>query len=204
MNVATLVSPSATGVLSTMDSSQTMSNLAHTELARYADASQPDDFLKAWLQEERKKFPTPVLLARFAEGKFSNDRLEALLDLGFDSWIVGQPSVVLVEKICAKISSNRVYHSKRYGRLLLQGGYLSCGEKKVKFSAKELSIFRRLLDAEGKSISREQLLLDHGYKPDTNSHTIETHMYRIKEKMKLVGMGDSIQNRTKEGYTLVL
>jgi DNA-binding response OmpR family regulator len=204
MNVATLVPESATGLVSVAHVGQMANNLTHAVLALYADASHPDSFLTAWLQMQKKKVPTPVLLVRFETTEFTNERLETLLDLGFDGWIMGQPSPTLVEKICAKISQDRVYHSPKYGQLLLRGDLVSCGVKKVKFSFKESSIFRLLLDAGGKPVTRSQLLIAHGYRPDTNTHTIETHIYRMKDKLKQLGIEGAIYYKNKQGYILSL
>ncbi|MES2966469.1 MAG: winged helix-turn-helix domain-containing protein [Patescibacteria group bacterium] len=152
---------------------------------------------------EKKKVPTPVLLARIPEGEFTNDRLEALLDLGFDWYVIGTPSASLVEKICARITKSTVVESCRYGRLKLQGQMFYRDEKSVKLTDKESRLLRTLFEAKGEPVPRAHLMRVHGYKIDANTHTIESHLTRLRKKFRLLGFGEEvISHASKEGYNL--
>lgn len=179
-------------------------NLAHSALAQIADANQSDAFLGIWLQQQRMKVPRPILLARFDQGEFSNERLEQLLDLGFDDAIIGTPTLSLIEKKCAKINGTILRESDRYGRLWLVGNILSRGRRKVKFTNKELALLQVLLEARGEKVPHEQLRVIHGYVAEATSHTIETHMYRIRQRLKSIGLENAIPTRSKGGYQLLL
>ncbi len=194
----------ATASLAIAGKNQDVENMSPSVRVLFAEANQTDDLLKTWLQEQKKKVPTPVLLARFATDEYSNERLETLLDLGFDSWIVGVPPLTLIEKICAKISNDVVCVSSTYGRIFLQGNQFWRGKKQIKLSIKESLILRILLKARNVPVSIAQLLIANGYKPDTNTHTIETHIYRMKQKLKQLGMEEVIKNKVNEGYVLLL
>ncbi len=204
MYVATREPAPVIAALTETGKNQDAGNVSYPVMAMLAEANQSDDFLKGWLLDQRKKVPTPVLLARFAPDEFSNERLEVLLDLGFDSWVVGMPSWSLIEKICSKVSSDLLYVSVKYGRLFLHGNLFWRGKVQIKLSTKESLILRMLLKAGNAPVSIEQLLIAHGYKPDTKTHTIETHIYRLKQKLQTLRMENTIVNIKKEGYRLLL
>ena len=198
------ISKPVTAVRTGAGKNQDAGNVSHCVRALFAEAHESDDVLVVWLQEQRKKIPAPVLLARFATGEYSNDRLEALLDLGFDSWIIGVPPLSLIEKICAKVTGDFMCKSSKYGLLFQQGNLFWREKEQVKLSTKESQILRMLLTARNATVSIEQLLVAHGYKPDTNTHTIESHIYRLKLKLQRLGMENVIVNIKKEGYKIDL
>jgi DNA-binding response OmpR family regulator len=58
-------------------------------------------------------------------------------------------------------------------------------KKKIRLTEKEAAILRYLYRAGGKPVSREQLLGEvWGYNAGVNTHTLETHIYRLRQKME--------------------
>lgn len=57
--------------------------------------------------------------------------------------------------------------------------------KKVRLTEKEVSILKFLYRAEGKPVAREVLLTEvWGYNAAANTHTLETHIYRLRQKIE--------------------
>jgi DNA-binding response OmpR family regulator len=58
--------------------------------------------------------------------------------------------------------------------------------KKIRLTEKETNILKYLYRADGKPISREQLLTEvWGYNTGVTTHTLETHVYRLRQKIEL-------------------
>ena len=183
---------------------QSVGNIKHQLIARFADAYLPIETLKEWLKEQRCLDPALVLFAQFEEGRFSNERLEALLIVGFDSYLVGIPSPTLVSRLCQPINGSLVRVSERFGHLYLKGDFLHRGAKKVKFSKKELVLVRALMAARSNPLSEEELRIVHGVPPTAVSHTVGTHIFRLKVKLKGLDMHHAIEYQKNKGYYLVL
>ena len=57
--------------------------------------------------------------------------------------------------------------------------------KKVRLTEKETNILKYLYRAGGKSVSREELLTEvWGYNAGVTTHTLETHVYRLRQKVE--------------------
>ena len=58
-------------------------------------------------------------------------------------------------------------------------------QKKVRLTEKETNILKYLYRAGGKSVSREELLTEvWGYNAGVTTHTLETHVYRLRQKIE--------------------
>jgi DNA-binding response OmpR family regulator len=80
-------------------------------------------------------------------------------------------------------------------------------ERTVRLTDKEVAILRRLAEAAGAVVSREDLLADvWGYSADLDTHTLETHIYRLRRKMEDGGDEDSpgLLRTEPGGYRLAL
>ena len=76
--------------------------------------------------------------------------------------------------------------------------------KKIRLTEKETAILIRLSAANGEPVSRKILLEEvWGYKTGINSHTLETHIYRLRKKIEELGSGNSFLKTSREGYELV-
>jgi DNA-binding response OmpR family regulator len=59
---------------------------------------------------------------------------------------------------------------------------------KVRLTDRDVEILDRLAAAGDDGLSRDQLLTEvWGWKPDLETHTVETHLYRLRRKLKPIG-----------------
>lgn len=97
---------------------------------------------------------------------------------------------------------------KRIGKyLFLEDESLLFGpddSKKIRLTEKEMAILIRLSAANGESVSRKTLLEEvWGYKAGINSHTLETHIYRLRKKTDDLGSSSSFLKTSRDGYKLL-
>ena len=79
---------------------------------------------------------------------------------------------------------------------------LKRGNKILKITEKETN-FIDMLNSYKKSLSKDYILKKiWAYSPDTDTHTVETHIYRLRQKIKdNFGDSDFIKN-TEDGYSI--
>ena len=76
-------------------------------------------------------------------------------------------------------------------------------QKKVRLTDKETNILKYLYRAGGKVISREELLTEvWGYNAGVTTHTLETHVYRLRQKIEPDPTGPKILITEAGGYRL--
>lgn len=62
---------------------------------------------------------------------------------------------------------------------------ITADDRKVRLTEKETNILKYLYRAGGKPVSREELLHEvWGYNPNVTTHTLETHIYRLRQKIE--------------------
>jgi DNA-binding response OmpR family regulator len=62
---------------------------------------------------------------------------------------------------------------------------LTSDEKKIRLTEKETNILKYLYRAGGKSVARDELLSEvWGYNAAVTTHTLETHIYRLRQKIE--------------------
>ena len=103
---------------------------------------------------------------------------------------------------------DKVMVPKRIGKyLLLEDESLLVGpddSKRIRLTEKETAILMRLSAANGESVNRKTLLEEvWGYKAGINSHTLETHIYRLRKKIEQLGSSSSFLTTSREGYKLL-
>jgi DNA-binding response OmpR family regulator len=77
--------------------------------------------------------------------------------------------------------------------------------RKVRLTERERSILRYLYRAEERSVPREILLKEvWGYNSGVNTHTLETHIYRLRQKIEKDATVPTILVTESGGYRLVL
>jgi DNA-binding response OmpR family regulator len=75
--------------------------------------------------------------------------------------------------------------------------------KKTRLTEKEAAILRFLYRAAGKSVSRETLLGEvWGYNAGVNTHTLETHIYRLRQKIERDPATATLLVTAEGGYRL--
>jgi len=76
-------------------------------------------------------------------------------------------------------------------------------QKKIRLTEKETNILKYLYRAGEKPVSREELLAEvWGYNAGVTTHTLETHVYRLRQKIEPEGMGAKLLLTEAGGYRL--
>ena len=76
-------------------------------------------------------------------------------------------------------------------------------DRKIKLTEKEAAILKFLLRANGKTVSREQMLGEvWSYRTEVNTHTLETHIYRLRQKIESNPREAKIVVTEQGGYRL--
>jgi DNA-binding response OmpR family regulator len=79
------------------------------------------------------------------------------------------------------------------------------GEVKVRLTDRETALLRHLYQAGGERVSRETLLKDvFGMNPFADTHTLETHIYRLRRKLEPGRGRPSLLRTERGGYRLVV
>ena len=79
---------------------------------------------------------------------------------------------------------------------------LKKGKKLLKITEKETH-FIDMLNSHNKSLSRNYILKKiWAYSSDTDTHTVETHIYRLRQKIKDSFNDNNFIKNTKDGYSL--
>ena len=113
------------------------------------------------------------------------------LDAGADDY-VAKPFkfAVLLARIRAQLrsheqSENAVFHIGPYEFRPAQKLLIDEAKKKVRLTEKETNILKYLYRAGGKPVGREELLTEvWGYNAGVTTHTLETHIYRLRQKIE--------------------
>jgi DNA-binding response OmpR family regulator len=80
----------------------------------------------------------------------------------------------------------------------------SRNEHKVRLTEKETAIIKFLYLANGGVVSRDQLLVEvWGYNADITTHTLETHVYRLRQKIEEDPSNAKILVTKPNGYSVV-
>ena len=76
-------------------------------------------------------------------------------------------------------------------------------DKKIKLTEKETAILKFLYRTSGKTVSREDMLGEvWGYNSEVNTHTLETHVYRLRQKIEESPRDPKIVITELGGYSL--
>lgn len=76
--------------------------------------------------------------------------------------------------------------------------------KSAKLTEREVSIIQYLYKSRGKAVSKNELLQNvWEYSGDVTTHTIETHIYRLRKKVEQETAGAQIVNAEEGGYRLL-
>jgi DNA-binding response OmpR family regulator len=76
-------------------------------------------------------------------------------------------------------------------------------QRKIRLTEKETSILKYLYRAAGKPVSREELLTEvWGYNAGVTTHTLETHVYRLRQKIEPESQSAKLLVTEAGGYRL--
>lgn len=77
------------------------------------------------------------------------------------------------------------------------------GKTEIKMTEKETEILKLLFEQDGKPITREELLDQvWGYAEGVETHTLETHIYRLRQKIEKDAATPKLLVTTDDGYIL--
>jgi DNA-binding response OmpR family regulator len=113
------------------------------------------------------------------------------LDAGADDYVTKPfKFAVLLARIRAQLrsheqSENAVFHIGPYEFRPAQKLLIDPAKKKLRLTEKETNILKYLYRAGGKPVGREELLTEvWGYNAGVTTHTLETHIYRLRQKIE--------------------
>nr|QIM10606.1 DNA-binding response regulator [uncultured Alphaproteobacteria bacterium] len=120
---------------------------------------------------------------------------------------------VRLEKLLDAVLSGINLFARSGDAMLVFGGYsLDCAQKEitciyngrtVKLTEREVAILCYLYKAHEKTVSKQELLSEvWGYNPDATTHTVETHIYRLRQKIEENGCNEPVIITEEAGYTL--
>src|SRR5271169_947072 len=100
-------------------------------------------------------------------------------------------------------SEDAVFHIGPYEFRPAAKMLLDARGKKIRLTDKETNILKYLYRASGKVISREELLTEvWGYNAGVTTHTLETHVYRLRQKIEPEPTGPKLLITEAGGYRL--
>ena len=131
---------------------------------------------------------TPVIMLTAAAG--DEDTIQGL-DSGANDYVTKPYKfAVLLARIRAQLRS----HEHSEGAVFRLGTYefrpaakllVDDHQKKIRLTEKETNILKYLYRAGAKAVSREELLTEvWGYNAGVTTHTLETHIYRLRQKIE--------------------
>ena len=135
------------------------------------------------------------------------------LDSGADDYVT-KPFRFNV--LLARIRANFRKHEKSEDAQLTIGNYIflpgtktltrESGKKfTIRLTEKETAILKYLYRADGKVISKDELLTEvWGYNKEVTTHTLETHIYRLRQKIEAKSNEEGILLTETGGYRLAL
>ena len=138
----------------------------------------------------RRQDKTVAIIVRALDSSESDEVLS--LDMGANDFIVeSAPSTILLARIRAQLRQ----HEHRDDAEFTIGTYIfrpgtktlvdSAAGKKIRLTVKESTILRLLYRNRGNVVEHETLLQQiWGYEPGIDTHTLQTHIYRLRQKIE--------------------
>lgn len=173
------------------------------------DVGLPDiDGREACRMMRKNGFKSPIIMLTGAD---SDADTILGLDAGANDYVV-KPFKFSV--LLARVRAHLRSHEQSDDAVFKVGPYefrpavkmmVTADDKKIRLTEKETSILKYLFRAGGKPVSRE-VLLDEvwGYNSGVTTHTLETHVYRLRQKIEPEPSNATILLTESGGYRLSL
>ncbi len=141
------------------------------------------------------------IYVRFEKVAYNDQVFVALTKCGVITYFIDYPSGETFERIHYFLQGGARFRSMEYGDMVLCGQVLkSMNMPDIRFTAKETLMLRVLMRAKGDVVTKDQLLTETDYSADTITHTIETHLYRLRSKLSKNGYSQDIILTVAGGY----
>jgi DNA-binding response OmpR family regulator len=131
------------------------------------------------------------------------------LDAGANDYVLKPfKFAVLLARIRAHLRSHEasedaVYHIGAYEFRPAMRVLIDADQRKVRLTDKETSILRYLYRSGEKPVGREELLREvWGYNSNVTTHTLETHIYRLRQKIEPEAQSPKLLITETGGYRL--
>jgi DNA-binding response OmpR family regulator len=153
------------------------------------DVDLPDmDGREACREMRRRGVAAPIIMLTAASG--DEDTVQGL-EAGANDYVTKPYKfAVLLARIRAQLRS----HEHSEGAVFRLGAYefrpankilVDAQQRKIRLTEKETNILKYLYRAGDKPVSREELLAEvWGYNAGVTTHTLETHVYRLRQKIE--------------------
>jgi DNA-binding response OmpR family regulator len=139
-------------------------------------------------QIRERQVASPIIMLTAAD---SDEDTVKGLDAGANDYVAKPFKLaVLLARIRAQLRS----HEQSEGAVFHLGAYefrpsakmlVDASQKKIRLTEKETNILKYLYRAGEKPVSREELLAEvWGYNAGVTTHTLETHVYRLRQKIE--------------------
>ena len=150
---------------------------------------------------------SPIILVAGARGE---DFAIAALDAGANDYVLKPFKInVLVAKIRSNIRQfeQSEFATLRFGRFSFKPGdkllLNNSSQEAVRLTDKETAIIKLLYLSGGEVVTRATLLEEvWGYNTTLTTHTLETHIYRIRQKVGNTSSGPDFIATESEGYRM--
>jgi DNA-binding response OmpR family regulator len=124
-----------------------------------------------------------------------------LSEIGKKPWKIGF-FLDLLENKLNSINKNKDLSYKHYGFLSNKGIFIISG-KEIKLNEREADLVYLLIEAKDKGCLRDYLLENiWGYRPDLETHVVETQIYRLRQKIESVTGRTDVIITMDGGYRL--
>ena len=156
-------------------------------------------------QLRKEHMPTPVIMLTAKDDV--SDKVKGL-DYGADDYLTKpfSPEELLARIRALTRRKDESYKDETvFGDLTLdtKSLLLSCGKKTVHLGLKESEVLRLLIDSNGSTVSKEQLLLKvWGAESDAEDNNVEVYISFLRKKLLYLKSNTSISTVRKIGYHL--
>lgn len=139
---------------------------------------------------------------KFAPNTFLTGFHQKVIKLGAAGIFVGWPTYFLLEYETVTRKGDITFRHPKHGVIEIRGKELYAHGKKIRVTLREKDIFRLVCKGRvnGREVSMSDIKRGLGLHASMRTHTIETHVYRLRDKLKEVDLEGLIGNTQGVGY----